>query len=159
MIKPLRRRHLQIWTVIAVLLPAGILVSWLVIPNSVPVKTLSAPAIALLPEIRAKKETDQYCIYVRSNATKTEWQLEWKNRLALTVPSAVIYKVSASSSEASVPASFNPAQAELIGRIEAKGDYVFPLPADSANSNDLHLVLYDFIHDRKIDTITFINFR
>ena len=60
MIKPLRKRHLQIWTVLAALLPIGIILSWLVIPNPVPVKLLNRVTTELLPVIKHKKDNDQY---------------------------------------------------------------------------------------------------
>ena len=146
MIKPLRKRHLQIWTALAVLLPAGIILSWMVIPNPSPVKILQAPPVELLPVIQIKKDTTQYCINVRTNNEKTNWQLEWKNKLALTVPSAVIYQTQDRNTDIK--------KAQLIGRIEAKGDYVFPLKIDSIQNKELNLVIYDFIHDKVVDYIT-----
>ncbi len=121
-----------------------------------PVKIVQTEKPALLPIIQAKKETDQYCINIRTNETKTNWQLEWKNKLALTVPSAAIYKISASPSKEGISGSFKPGDAQLIGRIEARGDYVFPLKTDSTQNKQLNLVVYDFIHERVID---FLNFK
>jgi hypothetical protein len=155
MIKPLRKRHLQIWTAIAVLLPLGIIFSWLVIPNPMPVKILKPESPELLPVIHAKKETLSYCLNIRTDKTTTNWQLEWKNKLALTVPSAIIFKASPSPSEEGVSRSFKPESALLIGRIEAKGDYVFRLEIDSIQNEELNLVIYDFIHDKIVDFITF----
>ena len=147
MIKPLRKRHLQIWTMLAVLLPAGIILSWLVIPNPVPVKLLNPVAAELLPVVKHKKENDQYCINIRTNSDNTAWQLEWINKMPLTVPSAVIYKTTGNSGEIK--------NGQLVGRIEARGDYVFALPADPAITDRLHLTLYDFIHQQIIDSINF----
>lgn len=147
MIKPLRKRHLQIWTALAALLPVGIILSWLVIPNPVPVKLLNPAATELLPVIKYKKDNDQYCINIRTNNDNSAWQLEWKNKMALTVPSAVIYKTSGNSAEIK--------NWELVGRIEARGNYVFSLPADPAIPGRLHLTLYDFIHQQIIDSINF----
>jgi hypothetical protein len=155
MIKPLRKRHLQIWTAIAALLPIGIIFSWLVIPNPVPVKILSTSKVELLPVVQAKKETEQYCINIRSNHNKTDWQVEWKNKLALTVPSAVIYKAPLNPPQGGTFESFKPESAELVGRIEARGDYVFPLGTDTTANSELNLVVYDFIHDKIVDFITF----
>lgn len=152
MIKPLRKRHFGIWIAMALLLPAGIILSWLVIPNPVPVKKISSKSVELLPLVQAKKETLQYCITIRSNDDKTVWQLEWKNKLPLTVPSAVIYKgISSAGNEK----EFKPETAELIGRIEAKGDYVFPLNNDSTQTKQLNLIVYDFIHEKTVELITF----
>lgn len=155
MIKPLRKRHLQIWTAIAILLPLGIIFSWLVIPNPVPIKILQASNVELLPVIHSKKDTDQYCINIRTNKAKTDWQLEWKNKLALTVPSAVIYKASLNPTEGGTFGSFIPNSSQLIGRIESTGDYVFPLSIDSTGQAQLDFALYDFIHEKVIDFITF----
>jgi len=148
MIKTLRKRHLQIWATLAVLLPIGIILSWLVIPNTVPVRILSTPPAELLPLIQSEKNNLQYCISIRTNKDKTQWQLAWTNKLALTVPSAVIYQAKDTSAA-------DISKAAMIGRIEATGNYAFPLKIDSAQHTKLHLMLYDFIHEKVIDTINF----
>jgi hypothetical protein len=155
MIKSLRKRHLQVWALLALLLPIGIIFSWLVIPNTVPVRIINPVTSELLPVIKYKRDNNQYCINIRTNKENTAWQLEWKNKLALTVPSAVIYKTSPNHSEAGVSRSFTTVNSQLIGRIEARGNYVFALPADSASNGSLHLILYDFIHQQIIDSINF----
>ena len=155
MIKPLRKRHLQIWTALAILLPAGIVLSWLVIPNPIPVKILNPATAELLPIIKFKKDTEQYCINIRTNKENTAWQLEWKNKMPLTVPSAVIYKASPSPSKGGVSRSFTPGNSQLIGRIEAKGGDVFAFASDSISRHQLHFIVYDFIHQQIIDSINF----
>jgi hypothetical protein len=165
MIKPLRKKHLQIWTALAILLPTGIVLSWLVIPNPVPVKIVQTVHTELLPIIKYKKDSGQYCINIRTNKENTVWQLEWKNKRALMVPSAVIYKAShelhsqpsqnSVASKGGVSRSFTPASAQLIGRIETRDNYIFPLPKDSLAANELHFILYDFIHQQIIDSINF----
>lgn len=165
MIKPLRKRHLQIWTVLAILLPAGIVWSWLVIPNPVPVKILNTVTAELLPVIKYKKDTTQYCINIRTNKENTAWQLEWKNKLALAVPSAVIYRTShelhsqpsqgSVASKGGVSGSFTPGHSQLVGRIEARGNYVFGLSPDSTSNGQVNFILYDFIHQQIIDSINF----
>lgn len=159
MMKPLRKRHLQTWTAIAALLPVGIVISWLVIPNPVPVKILQPSSVELLPIVQSKKETTQYCINIRTNTDKTNWQLEWKNKLALTTPSAVIYKASLNPSKGGTFGSFKPGDAELIGRIEATGNYVFPLKMDSTQQEVLNLIVYDFIHEKIINSLKFKTLR
>jgi hypothetical protein len=145
MIRSLRNTHRRAWMAIALLLPLAIIFSWLVIPNPVPVKLLAATETSLLPEIKGKKETGQYCINLRSNAEKLAWQLEWKNRLALTTPSAVIYQARKNGN--------NIDSAKLIGRIEARGDYVFALKPGP--DSILYLLVYDFIHGKIIDSVKF----
>ena len=44
MIKPLRKRHLQIWILWAVLIPVGIVVAWMAVPKKVTQELLQPPA-------------------------------------------------------------------------------------------------------------------
>src|SRR5687767_9693775 len=93
MIRSLRNKHGQVWLVIAIFLPLMVVFSWFVVPGTVPVKTLLRPAMELMPVIKASGAKAGYCVNIRSNKEQTSWQLEWTNKLALTVPSAVIYWV------------------------------------------------------------------
>ncbi|HKO82526.1 MAG TPA: hypothetical protein VJU78_19085, partial [Chitinophagaceae bacterium] len=130
------------------LLPVGILLSWLVIPNPVPVKLLKPVSTELLPVIKYTTGKKEYSVNIRTNRKNTDWQLEWKNKMALTVPSAVIYQVKDDETDIT--------KAQLIGRIEAKGDYVFQLKSDSSlKHQDLHFLIYDFIHEKIIDSLNF----
>ena len=147
MIKPLRKRHRQVWLLLAVLLPVGIIVSWLIIPNPAAVTLLKQTTPALLPVIKYTMDKKEYAIHIRTNKENTEWQLEWKNKLALTVPSAVIYKTTGNNTGIK--------NGQLIGRIEARGDYIFVLPQDTSGYDKLHLTIYDFIHQQTIDSINF----
>lgn len=152
MIKSLRKRHRQIWMAWAVMLPVGIVFAWLAIPNQSSVKLLKDPSQELLPVIIKSKDAGDYSINIRSNNENTKWQLEWINKSVLMVPSAVIYKATAENSFK----DFKPEHAELIGRIETKGKYVFPLKMDSAGIQHLQFILYDFIHEKTIDSINLL---
>ncbi|MGK2861130.1 MAG: hypothetical protein ACSLE0_04315 [Chitinophagaceae bacterium] len=162
--KQLRKRHRQAWYLIALMLPIGIIFSWLVIPNSVPVKTINLTSPELLPMIKYARNKNGYCVNIRTNKENTQWQVEWKNILALSVPSAVVYKTSPEFNSQTSPggavseaatSGFIPANSQLIGRIEARGNYVFHLNPDTTEGKKLQLTLYDFIHQQIIDTINF----
>jgi hypothetical protein len=155
MMKPLRKRHFQIWIVLAVLIPVAIVFAWLAIPDTEPVKLLQSSTADLLPVIKSTDDKKDYTVNLRTNNENTIWQLEWKNKTALTVPSAVVYKASPNPSEGGAFESFKPGESELIGRIEARGDYIFPLKYDSGEYKELNIVLYDFIHQKTIDTLNF----
>lgn len=43
MIRSLRKRHLQIWILWAVLLPVGIIVAWMAVPDKVTQELLQSP--------------------------------------------------------------------------------------------------------------------
>ncbi|THU34894.1 hypothetical protein FAM09_23155 [Niastella caeni] len=148
MIRSLRKRHLQIWTALAVLLPLGIIVAWMAIPKY-PMQTLLQPdAEKPLPEILKQRTKDNYIVFIRSNRQRSAFQLEWLNKKPLTWPTATIYKVQKGS-------TIN--NGILIGRIESRGTYRFALDStfQIANFSKDQLILYDFIHQQIIDTINF----
>lgn len=146
MIKPLRKRHLQVWIVLAIVLPIGILLSWLVIPNQAAVKLLQSHEQPLLPVIWKTKDRINYQVTIRTNQQNEQWQLEWVNKKILEVPSAVIYRANGA-----VDITKN----ELIGRIETRGRYTFPLRRIAGKEQTIEFILYDFIHQQLIDSIKF----
>lgn len=146
MIKPLRKRHLQIWVVLATVLPIGILLSWLVIPNQSAVKLLHSYELTLLPVVRQSKNLVNYQVTIRTDKRNEQWQLEWINKKVLMVPSAVIYMVNGAS---------DITKNELIGRIETRGSYTFPLRRITGKEQSFQFILYDFIHQQIIDSINF----
>lgn len=157
MIKSLRKRHRQIWALWAVLLPAGILLAWLAIPNQPAIKLLQSSTAEPLPVIIKAYDAKDYSVKIRSNNSNDTWQLEWCNKTVLAIPSAVIYKASPIPSKGGVSETFSIENAELVGRIEATGKYIFPLHVDSTTVNNIHLIVFDFIHEKVIDSINISN--
>lgn len=152
MMKPLRKRHLQVWIITTLLLPAGIILAWLAIPNQQPVQLLQTPGVVLLPVIKQTRSFNDHIVNLRTNNNHSDWQLEWKNKAPLKVASAVIYRVPITIV---ANKSFDPVSSELVGRIEARGDYVFPLSENPVMHASWQFLLYDFIHEKIIDTINF----
>jgi len=150
MIKPLRKRHLQIWTLWSVLIPLGIISAVLVRPAFPKDKLLQPTATAALPVVVKSLDKENYTINIRSNNDNSQLQLEWINKKTLTYPTATIYNASPNPSDGG---AFKPADSELVGRIEARGVYHFNLKKNS--TNNYHFILYDFIHQQIIDSITF----
>jgi hypothetical protein len=148
MIRPLRKRHLQIWSGIAVLLPVGIICAWLVVPKPVKDHLWQPPSTPVLPVIMKSLDRGNYIVNLRTNNDSSALQLEWINQSALTSPSAIIYKLSASDGIQHIE------NADLIGRIDSRGTYHFALKKDSANHHQ-HFVLYDIIHHQVIDQLNF----
>jgi hypothetical protein len=97
MIKPLRRKHLQIWTGIAVLLPVGMVCAWLVVPK--PVKDhLWQPASAVtLPVILKSMKRENYTVSLRTNNDHSSLQLEWINQSASDTIYATSIKIYANT--------------------------------------------------------------
>ncbi|HZE84522.1 MAG TPA: hypothetical protein VE035_09445 [Puia sp.] len=146
MIKTLRKRHLQAWTALSVLLPVGIISAWMVIPGPVKDRLLQPASTMALPVLFRTVDKGSYSASLRGSRDSSSLQLEWINRSALTSPSAIIYR--------SASATGGAEGAEIIGRIGARGTYRWPLKKDSVG-NGLHFLVYDIIHHQLIDRINF----
>jgi hypothetical protein len=146
MIKPLRKRHLQVWTILAFLLPVGIIAAAVVVPKQQYNKPLQATSVQALPVVVRTSENDNYTANLRSDRNNAAWQLEWINKEELTSPTALIYQVAKPNEDIG--------NALLIGRIEGRGTYYFNLK-NSGTNQPFRFVLYDIIHHRQLDSITF----
>ena len=146
MIKPLRKRHLQIWILLAILLPAGIVIAWRSVPVQPTQQLLQPGTFMPLPVVLKLSDKQNYTVAIRSNRKGTQLQLEWINKTVLQYPTATIY--------AGVGID-DFAKAKLIGRIEARGNWYFALDStfSAKSGNTDHFTLYDFIHHQVIDTI------
>lgn len=140
MMKPLRKRHLQIWASLAVLIPAGIISAYMVVPKKAVNKLLPEEKNSALPVVINKAETKNYSVYLRRSADNKNYQLQWINKKSSVQPSSLVYKE-------------RNGERELIGRVESTGTYFFPLKADPANT--YHFILYDIIHQHITDSINF----
>jgi len=146
MTKQLRKKHLQVWSLLAITLPVMILAGVLGVKNPVVTGSLFQPAASTaLPLITHSVEKGKYTVHLRSSADRSQTQLEWINKASVTNPSALIYQRDGNNKEIDGN--------EIIGRIESKGIYRFFLKNDSARSN--HFFLYDIIHRQIIDSINF----
>ena len=144
MIKPLRKRHLQTWSLLALLLPAGILAAVLVRPRPATGVLLQPAAEEILPAVISEIKKKDFTVKLRGRSTIPQ-QLEWINTTVLRYPTAVIYQTERGNTDIS--------KAKLVGRIEARGSYRFRLPAASAQH--YHFLLYDFIREELIDSVDF----
>jgi hypothetical protein len=141
MIKPLRKRHLQIWGLFAFLIPLGIISGYMAIPKQAYTKLLQDDAAVVLPLVCNKIERENYAVYLRSDAEKKNYQLQWINKTLSAIPSSLLYKTNNNNDK------------ELIGRVASTGSCFFSLKTDSTNA--YQFVLYDIIHHQIIDTINF----
>lgn len=148
MIKPLRKKHVQVWTFLAILIPLGIVSSWLVVPKAVTDRILHPASSNALPILIKTVSKDDYTVSLRRQEDWSAVQLEWINHSALTTPSAIIYETYPEKGIDSLEG------AGLIGRIDSRGIYHFPLKRDSLNVH-FHFMLYDIIHHQVIDRLNF----
>ena len=148
MIKPLRKKHLQIWSMLLVLLPVSIISAVLARPKPATDKLLQPAEVAAYPIILKTAEKANYTIRLRKS-DNAGLQLEWINKKTLTIPTATIYKRAAGSNKIK--------DGYLIGRIEARGSYRFTVDSSfqTGNTASYQLLLYDFIHQQIIDSVKF----
>lgn len=145
MIRPLRKRHLQIWSLWALLLPAGIVVAVLSRPHPATGRLLQPGTETALPVLIKEVRKENYIVRLRGYSASSPQQLEWINTSVLRHPTALIYQTE--------PGSHSIQGARLIGRIEARGSYHFNLGTDPVSS--YHFILYDFIKEQRIDSVGF----
>ena len=138
--KILRKRHLQIWVFLAVMIPAGIITAWVTVPEKATDTLLQPGPGQSLPILLNSIETEFYTANLKSTSDKSQYQLEWINKKNSLFPSSLVY-------QKAIPEN------ELIGRIDARGAYFFPLRMDSLNS--YHFILYDIIKNLVIDSLKF----
>ena len=138
--KKLRRAHRISWSFLAVLLPVGLVLAWLVIPNQSGIQELQKPREKLLPVVVQTRDKKDYEVRLRRD--EENWQLEWQIKWPLDYHSAVIYQLKPRINDTI-----------LIGRIEARGQYLFPVKDEGGSA--FHFILYDFIRDQIIDSINF----
>lgn len=137
---------MQIWITWAVLLPLGIAVAYTSIKKPPTIHLLMPPAGTGLPVLIRSVDNERYSIALLGNTDSTQLQLQWVNKKVLTVPTATIYKMAAGSN--------NLTKADLLGRLEARGTYYFPVDSGFLREKP-DLVVYDFIHKKVLDTIKF----
>jgi hypothetical protein len=140
MIKPLRKKHFQIWATLAVLIPAAMVSAYFVIPHQAVSTVLQNDKSEALPVVISKVEKAPYTVYLRGSNDKKNYQLQWINKKDVNQPSSLIYAIGNT-------------EKELIGRMAAAGNYFFPLPKDSTGK--YNFILYDIIHQQIIDSINF----
>ena len=144
MIKELRKRHLQIWILWAVLLPVGIIVAYMAVPKKVEQALLQADRLRTEKIILATATRATYSINIRVDTSfnNPSLALEFINKKELTVPSLLLYTETDSSDN--IDKQF------LLGRIETKGTQFFSLDFYSAIGWGKirytgKFILYDFI--------------
>ncbi|GAA4415528.1 hypothetical protein GCM10023187_46090 [Nibrella viscosa] len=145
MISQLRKRHVAVWTTLAIALPVGFLTAYQRIPATVSDQSLPDSQPSALPEVVAMAETPALQLVRRANASDGQ-QLEVIVRQPLTTASALVYWSDG-------PIGNEAAGKTLLGRLGPRGTYRFAVPDASADEPAWTISLYDGIKSRPIDTI------
>lgn len=145
MIKSLRKKHLQVWTALAFLLPVGIIAATIAVPKYQHDKLLQPAATIALPIVLKTSGTEAYSVDLRTDEKNTAVQLEWTNKKTLIAPTALIYQVTKENDK--------PETGLLIGRIAERGIYRFGVTKQPEGAS-YHFVVYDILHHKNIYSIT-----
>ena len=121
MIRSLRKRHLNAWIILALVLPLGFIWAYLVIPHNLP------------DPLEAVVSTGE--LFSIKKATNGTDQLEITIQQPLTTPSTLVYLAGKSTPDIKT--------ALLIGSLGPRGKYVFNLP--SQLPQDPVVLFYDAI--------------
>jgi hypothetical protein len=163
MIKQLRKRHLQIWLLLAVLIPVGIIVDWMSIPKKVTQELLQkvAPASTYYTIASVAKENYTINILAPNSVTiehPTGWEYELKvefiNKKESATDSLLFYKVIDVTDN-------NIDKQELRGRIQSKVTQEFRLKffdlriTDGKFDYKDKFLLYDIMKKQIVDSINF----
>ena len=170
MIKTLRKRHLQIWILWAVLLPVGIIIAWKSIPKKITQELLQAETIRpkkIIASIKKKNYDvnillDSGIVFEGEKVNGKDYvlhdwgylHLEFVNK-DLIAPSMLLYHITD-------PVQKDIDRQELLGRIGGKGSHYFRLPMNNwqslINENpgySENFILYDIIKKTPIDSLIF----
>ena len=143
MIRALRKKHLEIWIVLSILIPVGMICAILVRPVFPKDKLLQPDSSQALPILMRSLIRDPYTFNIRSSLDTSQLQLEWIIREKLIYPTATIYEDTANFNDIS--------KAVLLGRIEIMGTYHFQLANRAENT--YHFIIYDFVHKQIIESV------
>lgn len=151
----LRKRHLQIWVILALALPIGFFSAFLVvpppagfgdgIPNPQPVALTDLDRTADFPELTLSLRSEKRSILQEGlehelpQMEDTDFQLEINLKQAFRAPSVLVYLSLEPDSE-SVEGKL------LVGRLSSAGTYRFNLDQIPAPPDTVYLILYDDIH-------------
>jgi hypothetical protein len=148
MIKTLRKRHLQIWILWAVLLPVGIVAAWMVVPEKVTQELIESEQVNVLPvKLGTQADKGRYYSTLRTTGDRLKYQLHFEMYNGFDYSSNpysnrpfLIYRVA------------KPAY-ELLGRVGGKGKFYFNLQSDS--SDTFSFIIYDPLERKKTDSLIF----
>jgi len=158
MIKSLRKRHLQIWVLWAILLPVGIIVAWMAVPKKVTQELLQQGTLKNTNVILGSAENENCKISILLDRAEKEnsIRLEFINKKESVNPSLLIYWAAESTVN-------HNAKQELLGRTEGKGPFYFALSYLEVHSPwkisyTRKFILYDIRKSQAIDSITLKTF-
>jgi len=155
MIRSLRKRHLQIWILWAVLLPVGIIAAYMSVPKKVTQELLQELPTNKGVIVVEKGELPGFSFRLLSDSLQqsSNLYLEFRQKKDLTTPSLLIYQI------------ITPGEKELdkqllLGRVDSKGSHLFSLDKRFTDWNTrkwygykAKFLLYDFIRKNVIDSI------
>src|SRR5688572_2234136 len=165
MIKPLRKIHLQVWGLLAVLIPVGIIIAWMAVPERVTQELLQQKTLRTINDTIAAVDRQKYKIHIlftgaiKRGTLQTELYpgesnlyVEFINKSEVTTPSLSLYQVIDSTNN-------DIDKQAILGRIEGRGSHYFSFYADCDVFGVEKLckgkfILYDIIKKQTVDALS-----
>jgi len=155
MIKPLRKRHLQIWALWTVLIPVGIIVAWMAVPKKVTQELVQPVTLKNTNVTLASVEKENYklSLVLDTAENKDLLNLEFINKEKIDAVSFLVYRLTDTTTD-------NIDKQEILGRTGSSNPQYFPLTYIYVRScfefsNIAKFVLYDIRKKQPIDTLIF----
>ena len=145
MIKALRRRHLQIWTVLGPVLGLAITAGVLARKPAPTISTESPYMAKSFPVLFAEQKLETATVQLRGEGVAVT-QLIWINEKPLQTASAAIYETD--SAHGGVD------NGTYLGAVNGAGWYGFQLKKQNAAVHR-YFIVYDFIHRKIVGHIRF----
>lgn len=146
MIYKLRRRHRNMWMILAVLLPIGFVSAYLAIPEFIHENEFEAWKSVAYSTIINSAETDNLLVNLRKDENLPGQQIEVLIKQPLSSPGILVYL-------AEQPTE-NIRQANLLGSLEANGAQRFTLNDFLANFKAFHLLFYDNLKKELVEKVS-----
>jgi hypothetical protein len=122
MIKQLRKRHLQIWALWAVLIPVWIIVAWMAVPKKVTQELLNPVTLrnTNVTLVSVEKENYKLSLLLDTAKDKDLLNLEFINKKKNDPPLLLLYRLTDTTTT-------NIDKQEILGRIGSRSPQYFPL--------------------------------
>ena len=143
MVKSLRKRHVQIWMALSLLIPVCLTASWLGIRRIGDADLWQPAPVIRLPVLLKTAGRPGYLLELRTDSLQTVIQLQLQRTEPLASPQVTLYQIPGAES--------NIDQGKYLGVIGPRGTYRFQL--EKSNHSDYYILVYDKIHQRALERI------
>ena len=146
MIRPLRKRHLLTWILLAILLPIGFIAAFWTIPKEQSIsQELQFGAPEAFSTLLQANETDDLKVQLRENPANQLKQVEIEVKQPLGRTSALVYLANSNIQKTE--------EGQLLNQLGSVGMYRIELDSALSAQTTFHFLFYDKIKEEVFDKI------